>query len=981
MRDDSHIDRKSQSLLSLGLPAGGTPRQRDRSALTPDTGGSDAGERHRAARAKREAPSPLLEALAAMEGFEAKPTGPGESGAGAKPSEPGSRSRWSLRNLFSSTQRLEEPEPAPAWRAPPSPTQPAAVPADAAHEPRESADAFADEVRGRMDLAGGPEWRPLIDPMQVVGGVTRSVPLIAAMTLMGAAIGIMMALSTPKKYEAVAKLLVDPRDFKVSDRDLTEGGLPQDATLALIENQVDIITSNAVLGRVVDELGLDKNPEFNGQRGGAGLGDVLGALRSLLSSGEPGGEDRRRALAVAALGESLNVERDAKRFTVTVSVKTEDAGNSADIVNAINREYLTRKAALQKETVGRAAGELASRLDELRADLEKAERAAEQYRAEHDLIDAQGRLISDDELVKLNDQLATARAHTIELNARAASARAVRLDAVIGAGLPEELTSSVMSELRSQYAAIKQQADQLSVRVGPRHPQYLAMQAQLEGARAQIANEVQRVVRSVQTELQRAVQQEQDLAARLAQLKVRATDVNADLVTMRQLEREAAAKRNVYENYLLRAKEASEQSGIDTANVTVISPAEPPLESIGPSRAVIVAAGAVVGFIVGIGLGMLRGIYASLRDGARPSRRRVLSAPAPAVMAAPVPPKVEEKTPSEPLAPESAPPPGPTLRQARVEAARRAVDAVRARVGSDAAPPAEPRASARPADEAVLSAARRDRAARVDRVERGEPARPAQHRPRETEEPRPLATVDRAARTDAASAVPFEREAAGPVDAVAARDEEAGMNPLVRLMRRMRLPSVAVAGSGDGTGISSENAPANDAPNQEEQQAMYPYPHQPYAAPQPNGQPQQAAPHPYPVQAWPQPAAPSYPQAGWPQAASYAPAAHFQPQHPLQPYPPVYAAAPAGAQPTAYPYPQPPHGWQPQPGGAYAYPPALAAPHPAQPAAWPHGHAGQPDPRAESREMSPIEEVRESLREFREAILDLAADRARRRFS
>ena len=147
------------------------------------------------------------------------------------------------------------------------------------------------------------------------------------------------------------------------------------------------------------------------------------------------------------------------------------------------------------------------------------------------------------------------------------------------------------------------------------------MQAQLNGAREQIANELRRIVASVQTDLKRAVQQEQDLSARLAQLKVRSGDVNVDLVTLRELEREAAAKRAVYEGYLLRAKETGEQRDINTANMSVISPAFPPIDPTGPSRATITLGGMILGFIAGIGLGVLRGIVSSLRNAGR-SRRR-----------------------------------------------------------------------------------------------------------------------------------------------------------------------------------------------------------------------------------------------------------------------------------------------------------------------------------------------------------------------
>ena len=126
---------------------------------------------------------------------------------------------------------------------------------------------------------------------------------------------------------------------------------------------------------------------------------------------------------------------------------------------------------------------------------------------------------------------------------------------------------------------------------------------------------------SVQTELKRAVQQEQDLAARLAQLKLRSGDVNVDLVTLRELEREAAAKRTIYEAYLLRAKETGEQRDINTANMSVISPAFPPIISSGPSRAMISLAGMILGFLAGVGIGMARGVLSSLRESSRARRR------------------------------------------------------------------------------------------------------------------------------------------------------------------------------------------------------------------------------------------------------------------------------------------------------------------------------------------------------------------------
>ncbi|RWO51496.1 GumC family protein [Mesorhizobium sp.] len=499
-------------------------------------------------------------------------------------------------------------------------------PRDAAPEPRYAAPepGYADDERrsSRQDDER-QEWKPLIDPMQVVRGIARSKLLIVAMTILGATLGVAIALSTPKKYEATAELIVDPRDLKLTDRDLTQSVVASDATLAIVENQVRVLTSGTVLNKVVDKLNLVNDPEFNGQ-GSDGLG-MMTVIRSILSrnDGPAAGEGRRRALAVANLAESLAVERGGKTFVISVSATTQNGEKSALIANTMTDVFLQTFGQIQADTAGRATNELTGRLDELRKGVEAAERKVEDFRAAHDLVDAQGHLISDDEMLKLNQQLAIARARTLELNARAASARSIDVNSVLSGTLPEEINSNTMSELRSQYATLKQEADRAAIRLGPRHPELQALNAQLAGSRERIAGELRRIASSLQVDLRRAVQLEQDLASRLAQLKVRSGDVNSDLVTLRELEREAAAKRSVYEQYLLRAKETGEQKDINTANINVISKAFAPLEPNGPSRAMTVLAGLLAGLASGVGLGAMRGAYASLRETAdsRPRRR------------------------------------------------------------------------------------------------------------------------------------------------------------------------------------------------------------------------------------------------------------------------------------------------------------------------------------------------------------------------
>ena len=451
----------------------------------------------------------------------------------------------------------------------------------------------------------------------------RSKLLIVTTTILGAALGIAIALSTPKKYEATTELIVDPRDLKLTDRDLTQSGrrLRRDAGHRREPGPRAHLRHRPQQGR----RQAQSRQRSGIQRAGRRRPRRHSLIRSLLSRQDgPGGADdtRRRALAVGNLAESLSVERGGKTFVITVSATTQNGEKSALIANTMTDVFLQTFGQIQSDTAGRATDELTARLDELRKGVEAAERKVEDFRAKHDLVDAQGHLISDDEMLKLNEQLSIARARTLELNARAASARSLDVNSVLSGTLPEEINSNTMSELRSQYAALKQEADRAAVRLGPRHPELQALNAQLAGARDRIAGELRRIASSLQVDLKRAVQLEQDLASRLAQLKVRSGDVNSDLVSLRELEREATAKRSVYEQYLLRAKETGEQKDINTANINVISQG---LRAARAERAVARRDGAcrpAARLAAGIGLGAMRGAYESLRETANSRSRR-----------------------------------------------------------------------------------------------------------------------------------------------------------------------------------------------------------------------------------------------------------------------------------------------------------------------------------------------------------------------
>ncbi|UXN61143.1 GumC family protein [Phyllobacterium zundukense] len=503
------------------------------------------------------------------------------------------------------------------------------------------------------------EWRPLVDPRIVINRVGRSKGLIIATTIIGTLLGVGYAMTLPKLYASTVEVLVDPRDLKIVDKEISSSQLPVDASLAIAESQLRVIQSSSVLTKVIDRTGLAKDPEFNGDLKERGL---FASIQDLFSTDSTPDETTRETVLLRNLYDHLEVERSTKNFIFNITVKSRDPQKAALIANTVSDVFREEQGNIQSDTARQATESLTARLNDLRAGVQDAENAVQKFKAENDLVDVQGRLISDDEITRTNDELTQARNQTIRLKAQADSIRNTSVEGVLGNTLPEEFRSGVIVALRSQYGALKQQADGLATKLGPRHPQLIQAQSQVVGVRNEIRNELGRIASSVQVELQRATQQEQDLSSRLAQLKARTANNNEDMVKLRELEREVTAKREVYEAFLLRAKETGELEGMNTTNIRVISPARPALESTGGSRKLVAIGGLLGGLLAGLGIAVLLGMIESFRAG---NRAPVYVEDEPPVD--PVPPSGTKRT----VSPESAGPVSAVPAESRLGAAIR----------------------------------------------------------------------------------------------------------------------------------------------------------------------------------------------------------------------------------------------------------------------------------------------------------------------
>ncbi|OYR15855.1 GumC family protein [Brucella thiophenivorans] len=450
------------------------------------------------------------------------------------------------------------------------------------------------------------EWKPLIDPRVVIEVVNGSRRLLIATTLIGGIAAALYAMTIPQLYVASTDILVDPRNIKSVGTELTPGQLPTDASLAIAESQARLLDSSSVLLKVIDEADLTNDPEFNGTLVPTGIAGFFAQIKTMFRPKTESNSQALKTRVLYNLYDSLTIGRDAKTFIYSISVKTRSAEKSAEIANLIGTVFESELDSLQSDAARRNSEELSKRLADMRGSVEKAEQSAADFRASRDLVDVDGKLISDNDLTRLNDQLTNQRAETMRLQARVQVLSDANTGSVISGTLPEDLRSNTLTALRAQFAQASQTANGASTQLGPRHPQYIQLQTQKQTLLNDIDAELRRIRASLQVEVARSVQQERDLSARLAQLKSQQANSNDDRVKLRELEREASTLRSVYEAFLLRSRETSEQEGITTTNVRVISEARPPLDPAGSSRKLIVIAGLIAGFLAGLAITAVR---------------------------------------------------------------------------------------------------------------------------------------------------------------------------------------------------------------------------------------------------------------------------------------------------------------------------------------------------------------------------------------
>lgn len=447
--------------------------------------------------------------------------------------------------------------------------------------------------------------------------------LIASAVAVGLLLSVAADLVITPRYRAISQIFIGPVDLRVVEKTVMPAAQTADANVIQVESETRILTSDRVLLRVIDSEKLTADPEF-----GAARTSLMSKLRAAVGfEAEPKAGDAELT-ALRQLQRGVTAKRSERTYVVDLMVDTADRDKSARIANAIAQAYLDEQTAARTEAARRATDSLSSRLGELRERVRNTEEQVERYKREHNIVGASGRLVDEQQLTELNNQLGMAKARTAEAKSRYEQLQRQQRGGTDPGATAEAVASNTIGRLREQYATVARQEANLAAELGPRHPWVIDARAQVRNAQQHIAEELTRVAEANRNDYERALANENSLANSFDVLKRKAMDTSLAFVKLRELEREAEASRMVYEQYLSRSREMREQERLDTANVRILSDAQPPLDrSWPPRRLLMVLAGLLAGLLGGAGLAyvleLMRGPAAPAAEPARQPMRKI----------------------------------------------------------------------------------------------------------------------------------------------------------------------------------------------------------------------------------------------------------------------------------------------------------------------------------------------------------------------
>ena len=415
--------------------------------------------------------------------------------------------------------------------------------------------------------------------------------VILVLALIGMLYGYYKGSNQPRLYDAYGRIEI--RSGSSNELRITGSS---DSGGNRIPTEIAILKSDTLLFTVAQDLDLANSADFLG----------LKQRPPHANTDDPA----VRQNIIAQLQSAITASQIPKTDLILITCQTLNAKLSAEIVNKLIDEYITRSFKSSVYSTQRASEWLTGQLDELKHQVQTSE---------EQMIDLQknlGMLAIDpthneisSSLDELTTALGTARIERILAESRyhvLATMDPSALDQTV-ANEGNNVAASHLSALRSQRDTdLADYAKQTAPGgLGPNHPEAKALRAHIDELTKQIKEEQDRVIAQAKETYVAATANQNQTQAALEDEKTEAYKLRDDFVEYTVRQREYNSERTLYEGLLERLRTASVQAGLESTEIDIVDQAMPPPAPTMASRSSFIVLDTIVAAVIGIILAFL----------------------------------------------------------------------------------------------------------------------------------------------------------------------------------------------------------------------------------------------------------------------------------------------------------------------------------------------------------------------------------------
>lgn len=389
--------------------------------------------------------------------------------------------------------------------------------------------------------------------------------------------GLVSKLVLKKAYDATATVLVD---YEVNTPD-TNREFPSMLAASYMTTQISFIGSAAVLSPVVDQLGWMGNAEKT--KGFSGSGEAL-----------------REHLMWKVLNQGLSIANPRDNRFIYISYRADSPAEAARVANAVAETYVREHGERLREPGRLRAEEYLKSVEELKTRFVTAQEAVAEFRQRTGLLDITGKgQMEEERLREINSALLVAEAD--RRNASIRQQQVARLARSAGDADVEYAQSPGVVRIKADLLTAESRFSELQKTLGPRHPDYVIVEAQVRELREKLAREISGYSGGV---VNNAVTAAGQSSAMVQVLRERIDEETGKLLSIREQQDEAArllaeldAAEKVYKLTLDQYGQIIRNAATQYNDVSLVAPAVPPARHSKPKSSINVVLGLIGGLI------------------------------------------------------------------------------------------------------------------------------------------------------------------------------------------------------------------------------------------------------------------------------------------------------------------------------------------------------------------------------------------------